>query len=402
VAAAHAEADRASLCYGLPGGWPPLREATARHLALTRGIGCGAEQVIILNGPLQAFDLIVRVLLEPGDPIVVERPGYMSITRHVGLPPLDLRGAPVDDEGLDVAAARRECPAPALIYVHPLHQYPTGARLSPPRRAELLGWARESRAWVIEGDHLGEIVHDGAVPPALMRSALSSARTSALSAPSAAPRPTTGPARPRAEAGAVATGGDGQVLFLGTFNGVMFPGLRLSYLVVPPRLVAAFTAVRGLFGDHPPVGPQQALAAFIDRGHLGAHLRRMRGVYRERRDAMLAAARRHLPDEVRLGPLLGGTHGCLHLPAGCADEPLAQRLADAGFGIEMVSKYSWPLQGRPGIVLGYGADDLPGIDSGMRELAAIVREAIAARPRLGTARAPGGLAVPRSVASGRA
>jgi GntR family transcriptional regulator/MocR family aminotransferase len=349
MGAAHAEADRSSLCYGLPGGWPPLRAATARHLALTRALACEAEQVIILNGPLQALDLVVRVLLEPGDAVVVERPGYMSIARTVGLPPLDLHGAPVDDEGLDVEAARRDCPAPALVYVHPLHQYPTGGRLSPARRAALLAWARACRAWVIEGDHLGEIVHDGAVPPALMG------------------------------AGAQAEDG-GQVLFLGTFNGVMFPGLRLSYLVVPRRLVPAFTAMRGLFGDHPPVAPQQALASFIDGGHLGSHMRRMREVYRERRNAVLAAAARHLPPAVRVGPLLGGTHGCLHLPDSCADEPLAQRLADAGFGVEMLSAYSWPRQGRNGLVFGYGADDVPRIDAAMQQLGGFLHEALAAKP----------------------
>ncbi|MBL8340949.1 MAG: PLP-dependent aminotransferase family protein [Rubrivivax sp.] len=340
---AHAEADRASLCYGLPGGWPALREATARHLALTRAIECRPEQVLILNGPLQALDLVVRVLLEPGDSVVVERPGYMSIARTVGLPPLDLRGAPVDDDGLDVEAARRECARPSLIYLHPLNQYPTGARLSAVRRTALLAWAEACRAWVIEGDHLGEVVHDGAVPPALMRAGVHD---------------------------------DGQVLFLGTFNGLMFPGLRLSYLVVPPRLVPAFTAVRGLFGDHPPLAPQQALAAFIGAGHLGTHLRRMREVYRSRRNAVLAAVLRHLPAEVRLGPLLGGTHGCLHLPAGCDDEPLVQGLAAAGFGVEMLSPYFWPQRGTGGVVFGYGADDEQRIDAGLGLAGAHIRQAL--------------------------
>jgi len=367
LSAAHAEADRSSLCYGLPTGWPPLREATARHLALTRALECSAEQVLILNGPLQALDLVVRVLLEPGDSVIVERPGYMSIARTVGLPPLDLRGAPVDDDGLDVEAARRECAAPALIYVHPLHQYPTGGRLSPARRAALLDWAHECRAWVIEGDHLGEIVHDGAAPPALMSSgALRAGR-----------RPGAGAARGQGDEGDGADESDGQVLFLGTFNGVMFPGLRLSYLVVPRRLVPAFTAVRGLFGDHPPVGVQQALATFIDQGHLSAHLRRMRGVYRQRRNAFAAAAALHLPPEVRVGPLLGGTHGCLHLPAGCADEALAQRLAEAGFGVEMLSTYSWPRAGSSGLVFGYGADDVPRIEAGVERLAGFLHEAMA-------------------------
>ncbi|MBI5722270.1 MAG: PLP-dependent aminotransferase family protein [Burkholderiales bacterium] len=379
MGAAHAEADRASLFYGLPAGWPALREATARHLALTRALECSAEQVIILNGPLQALDLVVRVLLEPGDPVVVERPGYMSIARTVGLPPLDLRGAPVDDEGLDVEAARRACPAPSLIYVHPLHQYPTGARLSPARRAALLAWARESRAWVIEGDHGGEIVHDGAVPPALMGRSGNLPPALGRSAP--APSARTIAARPSAPAGTgAATDDGGQVLFLGTFNGVMFPSLRLSYLVVPERLVPAFTAVRGLFGDHPPLAPQQALARFIQEGHLNAHLRRMRGVYRQRRNAVIAAVARHLPGGVRLGPLLGGMHGCLHLPAGCADEPLVQRLGEAGFAIEMLSAYSWPQPGTSGLVFGYGADDEARIDAAMQQLGLFVREALEERP----------------------
>lgn len=356
VGAAHAELDRASLCYGPPAGWPPLREATARYLALTRGIECAAEQVVILNGPLQALDLVVRVLLEPGDTLVAERPGYMSVARTVGLPPLTLCGAPVDDDGLDVEAARRLCPAPALVFLQPLNQYPTGARLSAARRDALLDWARECRAWVIEGDHLGEVLHDGPAPPALMQF--------------------RGPARSRHHDPAAAGAGE-QVMFLGTFNGVMFPGLRLSYLVVPRRLVPAFTAVRGLFGDHPPLAPQQALARFIDEGHLGTHLRRMRGLYRRRRDAARDAAERHLPPEVRLGPLWGGTHGCLHLPARCADEPLAQTLVAAGLGIELLSTYSWPERGSRGIVYGYGADDEERIDAGMRLLGQQLRQWLA-------------------------
>lgn len=370
MAAAHAESDRSSLCYGLPAGWPPLREATARHLALTRGIECSGEQVIVLNGPVQALDLVVRVLLEPGDSVMMERPGSMSIARTVGLPPLDLRGAPVDDEGLDVEAARRACPSPALIYLHPLHQYPTGARLSMARRSALLGWAGECRAWVIEVDHLGEFVHDGPVPPTLFRSGVAQGPTA--SAPG--------------RLGAAATGDDGQVLFLGTFNGVMFQGLRLSYLVVPRRLVPAFTAVRGLFGDHAPVAPQQALTRFIEGGHLSAYVRRMRGVYRRRRDAAAAAARRHLPPEVRLGPLMGATHGCIHLPPGCADEPLVQRLADAGFGVEMLSTYSWPDRGTSGLVFGYGADEESRIDGSMRLLATFLREALQESRRVRTSR----------------
>ena len=351
MAAAHAEADRASLCYGPPTGWPALRAATARHLALTRGLDCQPEQVLILNGPLQTLDLVVRVLLEPGDRVVVECPGYLSMARNLGLPPLDLHGMPVDDDGLDIETARRECPTPALINVQPLHQFPTGARLSPVRRAALMEWALACRAWVVEGDHLGEIVHDGAVPPTLLG------------------------AGPHARADDERN----TVLFLGSFNGVMFPALRLSYLVVPRRLVPAFTAVRGLFGDHPPLAPQQALARFIDEGHLSAHLRRMREVYRRRRDAALAAAARHLPSEVRVGPLTGGTHGCLHLPAGCADETLAERLAAAGFGIEMLSSYSWPRQGTGGLVFGYGADDEARIEAGMRLLGSHLRDALAGR-----------------------
>ncbi len=378
MAGAHAEADRSSLCYGLPAGWPPLREATARHLALTRAIECSAEQVVILNGPLQALDLVVRVLLEPGDSVVVERPGYMSVARTIGLPPLDLRGAPVDDMGLDVQAARRECPMPALIYVHPLNQYPTGARLSASRRAELLAWARECRAWVIEGDHLGEIAYDGPVPPSLLQAA-------SLNAASAMPSaPHRGDVGRSTVAGADqaqhAKADDGQVLFFGTFNGVMFPSLRLSYLVVPRRLVPAFTAVRGLFGDHAPVAVQQALADFIDGGHLSAHLRRMRTVYRQRRDTALAAAARHLPPSVRVGPILGGTHGCLHLPASCPDEALTQRLAKAGFGIDILSTYSWPSHGTSGLVFGFGADDVPRIEAGMKELGLVLHQALAERP----------------------
>jgi GntR family transcriptional regulator/MocR family aminotransferase len=341
LARALGDDERASLAYGAPAGVPQLRQAIARHLALTRGLACDAEQVFVLNGPMHTMDLISRVLLEPGDCVLVERPGHLNVGRTVVMSHLDLRVARVDEEGFDVTDARRVAPRPALLYVHPLNQWPTGVVMSAARRRALLQWAAECGAWIVEGDHNGEIVHDGAAPAPLL-----------------------------------ATEGGQRVLFLGTFNGVMFPALRISYLVVPERLVGAFAAVRGMLGDHPPTATQQALAGFLDEGHLGAHLRLMRGLYRARRDALREAAQQHLlPRAATLGPMRGAMHGCIYLKSGTDDVALVQRLAPLGYGVQPLSIYSWPAPGRPGLLVGYGADEAEDIPAATRRLGEVLQTA---------------------------
>lgn len=339
VARSFDDADRACLSYGAPAGVTALREATARYLRLTRAIDCAPKQVLIVNSALHALELIVQVLLEPGERVCVEDPGFAAVARVFEQSHLQVVGVPVDEEGFDVDAARTLAPDAAALYLHPLNQYPLGHRTSAARRRALLELANSQGAWIIEGDNLAEIVHDGAAPPALWRS-------------------------DRAE----------RVLYVGTFNGVTFPSLRLAYLVVPERLVAVFAAVRGMMGDHSALAPQTALAAFIDAGQLSAHLRTLRMLYGRRRAAFMQAVQRHLDDSVRLGPTTAGTHACLHLPAPLRDVACVAALAAQGVRAEALSTMCRQDRGLNALVLGYGAQDEAQIDAAVAVVGSVLAQ----------------------------
>lgn len=345
LARALGEAHRADLSYGVAAGVPALREAVARHLSLTRSMRCRPEQVLIVGSPRQGLELIARALLAPGECVCVEDPGPLSMTRRFSLGHLRVVGVAPDDEGFDVAAARHAAPDAAAVVMMPLHQWPTGVRTSAARRAALLDWCQEREAWLVELDSLGEIVHDGAAPAPLFGDDAS-----------------------------------GRVIFLGNFLALTFPALRLAYLVLPEPLVEVFVALRGLMGEHNPVAMQVALAGFIDNGQLASHVRTLRRLYRGRRDALVQAARQQLPAGAQLGPLSGGTHGCLHLDRRWDDRDLAARLNARGIAVQALSGHLW--QGRGplddplnGLLLGYGADDEAAIAAAVAEIGAVLRDA---------------------------
>ena len=335
---AHSEAYRHLLTYGPAAGLPQTREAIARHLSLARGTECQPSQVLILNSPMQAVELIARVLLEPGDKVWVEDPG------HPSLPPLfqalhaEVVPVPFDAQGLDVRAGRAAAPTAAAVYLHPLTQFPLGIRTSSARRAELLQWADESGAWIVEGNMNDEIAHDARAPRSFQR-------------------------LDRAE----------RVLLMGTLEGIMYPSLRLAYLVVPPRLVEVFVAMRGLMGDHSSNAMQLALAWFIDEGHMSTHLRSLRRLSRRRRDTLLAAVQRELPRWARLGPTDSGTHACLHLPAAVPDVEVVERIRAQGVLSFALSSVSATAKGLNGLVLGYSSFDEASIDAAIAIIGEVLK-----------------------------
>lgn len=329
-----AEDRRSMLSYGEPAGLPALRAAAARHLSLTRSLACSAEQVIIVAGPLHALELVAQVLLEPGDRVCVDDPGFVGAARLLDLAHLRVTGVPLDAEGFDVDFARRHAPEAAAVVVQPLNQVPTGCRTSAARKRALLDWAGSAGPWIVELDLAGEIVHDGAAPPPL-----------------------------------AALDRQARVIHVSSFEPLTFPTLRLGCLVLPEALVDVFAAVRGLMGDHAPVAMQAALAGWIDEGHLSAHLRVVRPLYRQRRDVLAAALRRHLPQAVP-GPLDGGLHACLGLPAGPADAPLAAALQARGVRARALSALAWQAPGLNGLVIGAAADEPAAIEDGVRRIAA--------------------------------
>lgn len=337
-----ADPNRAALSYGIPAGVTALREATARHLSLTRAIHCRPEQVLIVGSPRQGIELMARVLLAPGEQVCVEDPGPVSVTRRFSLGHVQVVSVPPDEQGFDVALARRHAPAAAAMVVQPLHQWPTGVRTSTARRQALLDDAADHGSWLVEMDSLGEIVHDGAAP-APMQSA------------------------DRA----------GRLIFLGSFAALTFPGLRLAYMVLPEVLVNVFAAVRGLMGEHSSVVMQRALAAFIDEGHLAAHVRTVRQLYRERRDAVVQGVRCHVGPGAVLGPVDGGIHACLHLGPAWHDAALCERLNRQGVAVQPLSAHTWEPRGLNGLLLGYGADEPDTINRAVASIAAAMEVTVA-------------------------
>jgi GntR family transcriptional regulator/MocR family aminotransferase len=359
-----ADTNRQHLNYGPSAGMPVLREAIVRHLALTRGVQCSPRQVLVVNSPMQAVELIARVLLEPGDPVWLEDPGHASLPVLFEVLRARAVGVPFDEHGLDVATGRaRELHARA-VYFHPLGQHPLGVRTSVERCRELLAWAAEQGSWVIEGNYNTELVHDGAPPPTLH----------------------------------TLDGGE-RVLLVGTFEGVLFPSLRIAYLVVPEQLADTFVAMRGLLGEHAHVATQLALSAFIEDGHMSAHLRELRQRCRARRAALLEAARRHLPPWARLGPTAEGVHAALHFPAEVPDIEVFRLIRKQGVGAVPISSICWHARGHNGLALGYGGAEQPQIDAAMavigdalrRVRAAMGASAASAKEAAGAASATGQL-----------
>jgi GntR family transcriptional regulator/MocR family aminotransferase len=317
-------------------GHEPLREATARHLAAARGIGCEPAQVMILNSSMQAVDLIARVLLERGDAVWIEDPCFPNLRSVLSMSGARIVPVPVDALGLDIDEGARRA-TPALVCVTPSCQYPTGVTLSLERRLALLRHAEACGAWIIEDDYQSEFTYTGR-PVASIHSLDRSERT----------------------------------LYIGTFTNSVFPSLRLAYVVLPSPLVPVFEAVRRQLDDHTHGAMQAVLADFMDGGHFNAHLRRMRSLYHERRDALVAACARSLPATAVLGPATSGMNAALQLPARLADTVIAARAAAAGLQVQPLSRYASGPKASNGLLLGYTALTERRIAAGMARLARVI------------------------------
>lgn len=321
--------------YQPPAGYLPLREAIAARLGISRGVRCTAEQIILTTGAQGALDFAARTLLNPGDEAWIEDPGYFGAQGALLAAGARLVPVPVDDQGLEVAVGAQRSPQARLVFTSPSHQFPTGVTMSLGRRLALLDWARHAAAWIIEDDYDSEFRFSGRPLEALqgLRS-------------------------------------DGPVLYVGTFSKVLFPTLRLGYLVAPTSLIDALLLTRRFSDIHTSLLEQLALTDFIQEGHYDRHLRRMRRLYRHRRDLLHAELRRYLGNllEVRV-PDMGMTIvGWLPLHA---DDHRAAALATAaGISARPISRYSLEPLPRGGLILGFAGTDDAGIRHGVRQLAA--------------------------------
>ena len=330
----------AQLDYGDPAGFRPLREAIAGHVQTARGTRCSAEQVLIVAGAQQGFELVCRLLLDPGDRVWMEEPGYPGACSALRAAGARIVPVPVDAEGLDVGAGARRAADARLVYVTPSHQYPLGVPMSLSRRLALLSWARAAHAWVIEDDYDSEFRYGARPIPCLH----------GLDA-------------------------DGRVIYVGSFSKTLFPALRLGFVIVPPDLQAGLVAARAAADQHPPTLDQAVLADFIVDGHFARHLRRMRLVYRERLEALSAAAERCCRGGFRLRPVRTGLHALADLDG--VDAVRVVREA-AARGVEVASASAYCAARTPALnalVLGFGAVRPEVSRRGMERLAAAIEAA---------------------------
>ncbi|WP_433468276.1 PLP-dependent aminotransferase family protein [Spirillospora sp. CA-128828] len=319
---------------GDPAGLPALREAIARHAGLSRSVRANGHDIVVTAGIQQAIDLIVRVLLEPGDVVAVEDPGYPPVRMLLTAAGMRVRGVPVDAEGLRVDALPGEARA---VYVTPSHQFPLGMPMSLPRRRALLGWARRRDAVIVEDDYDTEYRYGG--------------------------RPIE-PLQSLDE--------DGRVLYTGTFSKIMRPVLRLGFLVAPPSLHHAFRMARYVSSWHAELPAQAALARFMDEGLLARHIRRSRREYLARHERVTELAGGLLGDRLTLAPSEAGLHLSATLPDGTDDAAIAAKALDAGVGLFALSEFAVSGPPAPGLVFGYGAVTPSEIEDGMRRLREIL------------------------------
>jgi GntR family transcriptional regulator/MocR family aminotransferase len=313
--------DRDLLDYGQKGGYMPLRAAVAQYLSLSRSVRVTPEQVLITSGTQQSIDLAARLLTDHDDEAWVENPGYWGATRALQAAGLRLRPIAVDAEGIAPSTADWQS-KPRLIYVTPSHQYPLGHVMSLQRRRTLLRFAAQQRCWIFEDDYDSEFRFGG---------------------------------RPFASLQGLDT--DAQVLYSGTFSKVMYPGIRLGYLVVPEHLLDAFKT--GLYDLYRPgqLMLQAALTDFIAEGHLNTLIRRLRVAYQARRDELARRLQRCLGNRVAISGQESGLHLCLlfNPDYGDVDDEAIARAADAqGMTVRPLSRYYLGVPQQRGLILGYG------------------------------------------------
>ena len=329
------------LGYGPPGGLPPLKRAIAGYLREARGVVCEPEQVIVVAGAQEAFCLAAWCLIEPEDAVWVEDPGHIA-----GRDALDGAGArivpvPLDAAGLDIAAGRRRVARPKLVFVTPAHQHPLGVTMTLSRRLELLALAREAGAWILEDDYDSEFRYVG---------------------------------RPLSALQGLDQGGS--VIYVGTFSKVLFPSLRLGYLVVPPELVEPFGSVHSLITLGTPSLPQAVLADFIAEGHFTAHIRRMRAANAERQALLLEALGSSLGDILETRPAESGLHLLGWLPEGSDDRAISRAAVRDGVEVLPLSHFCLESRQRPALLMGFACVPPADIGPGVEALARVLRRTI--------------------------
>lgn len=329
------------LGYGSPAGWQPLREAVAHYVRASRAVRCDWQQVIMTSGAKQAMHLAAQAMTDPGDPVLIENPSYNGIRMAFMLSGAVMQPAPVDADGLDIAAAEQLCPQARLVYVTPSNQYPLGSTMSLNRRLALLDWARRRDGFIIEDDYDSEFRFHG-----------------------------------RPVASLQGLDREGRVLYVGTFSKVLMPSLRLGYMIVPPDLVDTFIAARAHYDWSSPVIDQATLAEFMTEGHFARLIRRNRALYAERQQMLVEAGQKYLRGLLDLPPRECGMHLLGRLPKGIDDAACAATLFANGIESLALSQFASQPLDPGGLLLGYAPFDQRAIETGVEKMAAVLEREV--------------------------
>lgn len=316
-------------------GYLPLRRAVAAYAHSSRGVSCSPEQIVIVSGIQEGLDITTRLLLNPGEKVLMEDPGYQGAytlfhaagARVVPIP-LDADGAAPKEHDL------RHC---RLFYVTPGHQYPMGMTMGLQRRLQLLAWAKKYETAIFEDDYDSEFRFSGRPLPAMQ-----------------------------------GLDRDGRVIFCGSFNKVMFPSLRLGYLVLPPSLVEVFVRTKAMTTRHHPLLDQAALCDFIEQGHLGRHLRRMRKTYQERLAILLECSREYLGESLEILNLEAGLQTIGTLLCNLSAEAVAEQAARVGIDVVPLSRFCHKATVPEGLQIGFAAVQEQEIEIAVKRLARVL------------------------------
>ncbi|TGP24227.1 MULTISPECIES: PLP-dependent aminotransferase family protein [unclassified Mesorhizobium] len=341
-------------------GHPALKEAIAGYLYSARGVRCRPEQIVVTTGAQAAFDLLARLLLDPGDTVWMEEPGYYGAKAAFTVAGARILPIPVDQERgwrlehdperWEPAFGQRSCsnkrsdsPAfsPRLIYVTPACQHPLGITMRMEERLRLLDIAETANAWVIEDDFDGEYRFQGRPVPAIQSMDRS-----------------------------------GRVIYVGTFAKLLFPALRIGFMVLPVELAGRIVNAISTTGQFAPLLLQAALADFITEGHMSRHLKRMRRIYAQRRQLFRDIVTERLRDEITLSPAEAGIQVVGYLKEGIDDIKVSQAAAKRAINVSPLSKYFQNTTPTQGLVLGYAACDAAQMRDGVERLAAAIREVL--------------------------
>ncbi len=330
------------LRYGDAEGYRPLREEIAKYLRTYRAVNCTADQIIIVNGSQQGLNLIVKSLVRKGDSVVIEDPGYFGIKMALKFTQAEVCPVPLDQDGLDLDYLSANFTKPKLIYTTPSHQYPVGSTMGIERRNKLLKFAAEKNALIIEDDYDSELRYSGSPLPSLQ-----------------------------------GMDKQGSVIYLGTFSKVLFPGLRLGYLVATdPSLFEILAAVKLMTDIQSPVFEQIITCFFLKEGHFTKHIRKLRVLYQARQEILVNEINQEMDDLLKVHESPAGMHLIGWLPRKTDDKKLAQFCRENGVAVVPLSNSSVKFYKDPALMLGYTAFNEESIRHGVKRLKRILSEYI--------------------------